>query len=142
MQTALPEIGYEYNVDFDLKPAAGNASNAVLFNGKNSVITLNTNGGGKLGFSRDGYTYTFNYTPQPNEWSAIGITGDWKGTSLYVNGKLVERLQGKTKLSALNKHGRKTNMYIQETLFFPLQFIGSATNGFKGEMRNLKVVQK
>lgn len=142
LQTALPEIGYEYNVDFDLKPAAGNASNAVLFNGKNSVITLNTNGGGKLGFSRDGYTYTFNYTPQPNEWSAIGITGDWKGTSLYVNGKLVERLQGKTKLSALNKHGRKTNMYIQETLFFPLQFIGSATNGFKGEMRNLKVVQK
>lgn len=142
LQTALPEIGYEYKVDFDLKPASDNASNAILFDGENSVVTLNTDGTGKLGFSRDGYTYTFNYIPQLHVWSALSITGDSKGTSLYVNGKLVERLQGKTKLSAINKHGKKTNMYIQETLFFPLQFIGSAQNGFKGEIKNLKVVQK
>lgn len=142
LQTGIPEIGYEYKVDFELKPAANSTSDAILFAGKNSVVTLNTNGTGKLGFSRDGYTYTFNYIPAANQWSALSITGDSKGTALYVNGKLVERLQGKTKLSAINKHGKKTNMYIQETLFFPLQFIGDANNGYRGEMKNLKVVQK
>lgn len=121
------ELGYNYDVSFDLKVSADNAADAVLFAGPFSKVTVNAGGTGKLGFSRDGYHYTFNYIPD-NNWHTIRILGDFKSVTLYVDEVRVE------KLAPYSKNGFR----FQQTLFFPLQFAGDNQNGFKGELKNLK----
>lgn len=121
------ELGYNYDVSFDLKVSSGNATDAVLFAGQFSKVTVNTAGTGKLGFNRDGYNYTFNYMPD-NNWHKIRILGDYKSITLFVDDVRVE------KLTAYTKNGFK----FQQTLFFPLQYAGDTQNGFKGELKNLK----
>lgn len=141
VELPVPEIGYNYTVRFDICPAEGNAPDAVLFKSPHAVVVLNEAATGKIGFKREGYNYTFNYTPKVGEWVNIAIQGDNKGTALYVNGQLVELLGSVTKV-VKNKNGKESKMYIQHTLVFPLQYIGDLENGFKGMLKNIDVYNK
>ncbi|MES2775077.1 MAG: family 20 glycosylhydrolase [Bacteroidota bacterium] len=134
LQTPLVSIGYGYTISFSIFPSANNADDAVLFSSKDAVVKLKQQSTGNLGFSREGYDYTFNYNVPEELWSHIVITGDNKGTSLYVNGQLVEKLTGAKRTFANGKTTAKV-----QTLFFPLQFIGDTKNAFKGWLDNLKV---
>lgn len=138
VQTPLKEIGYDYAVSFEIKPEGVQDFNAILFSSPNALVILNEARTGNIGFKRDGYTYTFNYAPQADVWHKIRIEGDHKGTSLFVNDQLIERLEGKTR-KAFDLNGKENTMYIQETLVFPLQRIGAPENGFKGKFKNLEV---
>lgn len=142
-QVELPvsEIGYNYTVQFDICPAAGNVSDAVLFESPNAEVVLNQGGTGKLAFKRDGYCYAFDYVLQAGEWVNIAIQGDNKGTALYVNGKLVQLLQD-NKNVVKNKNGKDAVIHLQQTLVFPLQYIGSTELGFQGMLKNLEVYNK
>lgn len=142
IETPIPELGYGYAVEFDLYPEQTPCTNAIIFEGPESKLLLNCENSGCLGFSRDGYYIRFSYAPQINQWSNIRIEGDQKGTSLFINGKLHERLEGKRRISSLNKHGRYSYMHLLETLVFPLNHIGATQNGFVGKMKNLTVSQK
>lgn len=134
MQTPFVGIGYGYTISFSVFPSANNANDAVLFSSKDAAMKLKQQSTGKLGFSREGYHYTFNYTVPEMQWSHIVITGDNKGTSLYINGVLIEKLAGAKRTFANGKTMAKV-----QTLFFPLQFIGDKKNAFKGYVDNLKV---
>ena len=92
---------------------------------------------GKLGFSREGYHYNFNYEVPEAKWTHITITGNNKGTSLYVNGQLVEKLEG-----AKNTFPNGKQIAKVQTLFFPLLLIGDRQNAFKGQLDNLKVFNR
>jgi hexosaminidase len=59
-----------------------------------------------------------------------------------VNGKLQERLEGRKKRVLNTKYNRLESMPMQETLVFPLQHIGDKINGFKGQLKNVKVTQE
>ena len=128
------ELGYTYDASFDLKPARRNKRNAILFQSRHGVVTLNTDGKRKLGFSRDGYTYTFNYTPKNNAWQTIRIVGDHKSVVLYVDGEEKETLTAYKKTE-----GIPNGFMFQQTLVFPLEKVGDAKNGFKGEIKNLQL---
>ncbi|MFB6455191.1 family 20 glycosylhydrolase [Chitinophaga sp. Hz27] len=133
--TPINEVGYDYTISFDIKPSENNAANAVIFSGPHSVFTLKQGSSGKLGFSREGYHYFFDYVVPTNTWTHIEIAGNNKGTSLFVNGKLVQRLQDE-KISFSNTKDKIAKM---QTLIFPLQMIGATANAFNGEIDNLKV---
>lgn len=132
--TPFPGIGYGYTVSFAVKPEPGNAPNAILFGSEDAVVTLNQQGTGKLGFSREGYHYNFDYTVPVNEWTNIAIKGNHKGTALYVNGVLKEKLEGAKRTYPNGKQTAKV-----QTLFFPLQFIGDKKNAARALIRGLKV---
>ncbi len=134
MQTPFIGIGYGYTISFFIFPSANNADDAVLFSSKDAVVKLKQQSTGKLGFSREGYHYTFDYMVPEMQWSHIVITGDNKGTSLYVNGRLKERLAGAKRIFANGKQTAKV-----QTLFFPLQFIGDKKNACKGYIKQVKV---
>ena len=127
-------LGYKYDVSFDIKPKNDNKSNALLFQSNYGNITLNTQGSEKLGFSRDGYTYTFNFIPKYNSWQTLRLVGDYKGVRLYVDGKEKEYLTAYKKTEGL-----PNGFNYQQTLTFPLEKIGDTKNGFLGEIRNLKL---
>lgn len=138
IETPLKGIGYNYTVSFYIHPSAGNTDNAILFSSADAEVKLKQGSTGMLGFSREGYHYNFNYTVPDNEWTHIVITGNNKGTSLYVNGNFVEKLEGAVKLF---NDGKEKIAKVQ-TLFFPLQFIGNGKNSFQGYISDLKVYNR
>ncbi|GAA3950510.1 family 20 glycosylhydrolase [Pedobacter ginsengiterrae] len=135
VQTPINEIGYGYTVCFEVKPSKGNQNNAVLFSSPSSSVKLKQLNTNKLGFSRDGYDYNFNYVVPEEVWTKIAISGDSKGTSLYVNGIFVERLEGKMQIFK----NTKDKMATVQTLFFPLKYIGDPLNSFAGSFASLAV---
>lgn len=140
----MQEVGYPYSVSFSICPdSAESTVSGILFQGPHSTVYTNWENTGRIAFSRDGYAFCFGSFALPKgKWTDITIQGDWKGTSLYVNGKLQERLQGRKKRVYNPKYNRLENMPIQETLVFPLQQIGDDINGFKGKLKNVRVVQE
>ena len=92
----------------------------MLFKGAHATVYTNWENTGRIAFSRDGYTFVFNsYRLPAGRWSSIRIEGDYKGTSLYVDGKLQERLEGRTKRVYNPKYKSMDQMRYQETLVFP-----------------------
>lgn len=139
VELPVPEIGYDYTVRFEINPERDNKENAVLFRSPHSQLVLNKEG--QLAFMREGYCYHFDYILQPGVWINIAIQGDHKGTALFVDGKPVQLLQGKERV-VKDKKGKESKMYIQQTLVFPLKWIGDLNNGFKGKMRSLEVYNR
>ena len=143
IETKIQEVGYPYTVSFSICPNTEENISGTLFKGPHSIVYTNWENTGRIAFTRDGYAFTFgSYILPKGEWTDICIKGDWKGTSLYVNGKLQERLEGRKKRVYNPKYNRLENMPIQETLIFPLQHIGDSINGFKGKLKNIKIVQE
>ena len=141
--TALDEVGYPYTVSFSICPDKHPNISGVLFQGPHSTVYTNWENTGRIAFTRDGYAFAFgSYTLPEGEWTDIRIEGDWKGTSLYVNGKLQERLEGRKKRVYNPKYNRLESMPIQETLVFPLKQLGDPINGFKGQIKQVMVKQK
>lgn len=140
--TSLPEIGYPYAVEFEVNPDQEQNISGILFKGPHSTVYANWENKGNLAFSRDGYTFVFHAATLPaGEWTKVRIEGDYKGTTLYINGKKAERLEGRIKQFYNYTHHRKDGMYVQETLVFPMQQIGDVRNGFKGKLRNINCVR-
>ena len=138
VNTVLDEIGYPYAVEFEICPDAEPVTDAVLFKGPHSVVITNWNGTGKFAFRREGYEFVFhNYRLPAAQWTKIRIEGDGKGTSLFVNGKLEERLEGRVGEVYNAKWKRKDRIWHMETLVFPLRQIGDSMMGFKGKMKNV-----
>ena len=114
-----------------------------MFSGPHSTVYANWENTGHIAFSRDGYVFEFDSFRLPVEkWTDIRIEGDYKGTSLYVDGQLVQRLEGRYKKVYNAQHKRMDYMSYQETLIFPLQHIGDVLNGFKGKIADVLVIRK
>lgn len=142
VQTALQEVGYPYTVEFKICPDEKTNISGVLFKGAHATVYTNWENTGRIAFSRDGYTFVFNsYRLPAGRWSSIRIEGDYKGTSLYVDGKLQERLEGRTMRVYNPKYKSMDQMRYQETLVFPLQQIGDTLNGFQGKLKDVSCRQ-
>lgn len=125
------EIGYDYTVTFDME-AADEDCGTELFRSPDAVFYLSDPIRGMFGFARDGYLNTFRFRPYPGEKISVKITGDNSSTSLYVDGKLIERMGIEKRF--LNDATKEQNDYIR-TLVFPLEKAGD----FKSKISNLKV---
>ena len=142
IETTLAEVGYPYTISFSICPDEKPNISGILFQGAHSTVYTNWENTGRIAFTRDGYAFSFGSFILPEkEWTDITIKGDWKGTSLYVNGKLQERLEGRKKRVYNPKYDRLESMPIQETLIFPLKYIGDKINGFKGKIKNITIQQ-
>lgn len=126
----LREIGYDYNVSFDIE-ARPEAKGTVLFESPDATFYLSDPIKGLMGFSRDGYLYTFNFRPYDGEKVSLRIDGTNKSTTLWVNGEKYESLD----IVKKNFEKAKNPMYYVQTLVFPLERTGS----FNSRVTNLKV---
>lgn len=75
-----------------------------------------------MGFTREGRTYTFDYTLPKGEWVNLKIGGGAGETVLYVDLKEVDRL------------GSSEPFEEYATFVFPLQRLGKETGHFDGMM--------
>jgi len=133
------EIGYDYSVCFylykDAHQGPGSDAPQTLFSSKHAKVLLTQKATNHLGFSREGYDLSFNYTVPENRWVQIMITGTSKGTALYVDGHPEDSLYHHF-IEYNDKD--KTRMRKTETLVFPLRKLG----GFRGKITGLKVYNK
>ena len=148
---AIPEIGYNYTVSFDITGKAEERG-TELFRSKNAIVYLSDPKTGRLGFWRDGFLAQFNYHVPQNQKVKIAIQGDNKKTVLYVDGKHRETLDAKIIYAIkpqnqvhvmYNAEGSAEpimyepgdKMYLQRTLVFPLEQAGA----YKSKVTNLEV---
>ncbi|MGL5318443.1 MAG: family 20 glycosylhydrolase [Bacteroidales bacterium] len=140
--TKVAEIGYPYAVEFDIRTDSVPFVDAVLFKGPHSEFITNWTNTGKFAFRRDGYEFVFHDFRLPaNQWVRVRVEGDHKGTTLFVDGKKIERLEGRHRETYNATKKNKSRIWYQETLIFPLQQIGDPFMGFKGKVRNVVCTQ-
>ena len=130
MKTPYAEIGYGYTVSFDIV-GTKEAMGTELFRSPNAVFYLSDPISGSLGFARDGYLSSFNFSLYEGEKAHVEIQGDHERTLLKVNGKVVSDLYKEVHYD--NKG--KDKIYKVQTLVFPLQQAGT----FKSAITNFKV---
>lgn len=124
------EIGYGYTVTFDLE-AVSESYGTELFRSPDAVFYLADPVSGLFGFARDGYLNTFNFRPYPGEKINVKIQGDNVSTSLFIDGKLIEKMD----IQKRYFNAGKDSMNYVRTLVFPLEKAGA----FKSRITNLKV---
>lgn len=128
-ETAAAEPDYEIRIDVWLKPDARREQ--VIAEGDCAygrwafyAVEPET---GKVGFTREGRTYTFDYTLPAGERVSLRLVGTSGRTTLYVDGKEVDSL------------GSDEPFEEHATFVFPLQRVGRQTGQFDGELE-LRVV--
>ncbi|MBR5962613.1 MAG: family 20 glycosylhydrolase [Bacteroidaceae bacterium] len=126
------QIGYDYQVDFDITWAA-ETEGTVLLQGPYARFFLADPIGGWMGFTRDGYLYTFRHKGRPGRTEHITITGTNKSTALYVDGKLVQELGIEKRYYTENK----AYNYVS-TLVFPLH----ETGDFRSRITHFKATKQ
>ena len=115
----LEEIGQNYTVSFWTKSASNNGE--VSFNSKNATFQFNKKG---VEYKRDGYTYKIPEKLNLTDWTYITITGNKENTSLFVNGKLIKKMETEViTLPYKEKNGKDITFNMVKTLTFPLRTI-------------------
>lgn len=131
-QDEVAQIGYDYQVDFDITWAQEKPG-AVLTESPRSTFYLSDPISGMLGYSRDGYLFTFHYSGRPGLTEHITIKGTNRETSLYVNGRHIQTLGYDERLAA-----DKKPYNVVRTLVFPLQ----QTGRFQSRVTNFKAAKQ
>ncbi|WP_175631936.1 NPCBM/NEW2 domain-containing protein [Virgibacillus siamensis] len=97
-------------------------SEEVILESADGALKLSQKETHRIGFSREGYDFSFDYSLPVGQWVHLALTGTPEGTSLYVNGELRDT----------------TN----RTLVLPLSTIGSKTKSFKGRLDDFRVYNR
>lgn len=77
---------------------------------------------GRVGFTREGRTYTWDCTLPRGEWTNLAVIGELGQTTLYVEGVSVGTL------------GNREPFEEYATFVFPIERIGEETGAFRGEV--------
>ena len=130
---ALPykSIGYPYTVMMDIKLDSNTSENTEIFSGDDGVMYANIDGTGKIGYSRSGYNFTFDYELPKDTWVNLALTCDQKNTTLYINGKVIT--------TGINMGTAINNRKDSSTFVLPVEKI---LNNAKGSVDNIKIYNK
>ena len=130
---ALPykSIGYPYTVMMDIKLDSNTSENTEIFSGDDGVMYANIDGTGKIGYSRSGYNFTFDYELPKDTWVNLALTCDQKNTTLYINGKAMT--------TGINMGTAINNRKDSSTFVLPVEKI---LNNAKGSVDNIKIYNK
>jgi len=126
---SIDDLGYNGSVSFDIE-AADEPRGTILFRSDFAEFYITDPVTGRLGFIRDGYAFNFDYKLRVGERHNIRIDVDNKATTLYVDGKMQQKLGPDVTLAA-----DKKPYNVMRTLAFPL----TETGKFKSRITNLKI---
>lgn len=128
LETPLEDLGLNSYLEFWVKRDSNSGTDEqILFESENGAIKAVQKDTGKLGFTREGRDYSFNYELPKDEWVKIKLETKFTRTLLYVNDEFVDEL-------SISATGGKW-----ATLIIPLERIGSKTNAFIGEIDDVQV---
>ncbi len=121
-----------WTVEFDLTLDGGQPKDATAFDDGFTQVKVNQGNSGHLGFSRDGYDFTFNWYVSQKELHHVKLSGDPKGVSLWADGRFRQRLEGGRRTF---RNSAATTPLLQ-TMHFPLV---QTPDRFRGKIENFTV---
>lgn len=125
-------LGYEKAVEILVTGAKEERGSMLTTNG-DTEFYLADPVTGRIGYTRDGYLFSFDYALRPGEKHLLRFEMTNKSTSLYVDGKLRQTLGPDQRLAA-----DKQPYNIIRTLSFPLK----KTGHYKSLVEYIKVMEK
>lgn len=122
-----------YTVSFEVRPPE-ERGNTVLFDDGFSQVRLFD---GKIGFSRDGFSFAYEFSPKPRAWTSLTFVGDPGAVELIVDGKSYGRSSGERPCIRKKRNGKVVERWYESprTLHFPLR----KPKGSETAVRNLRV---
>lgn len=130
VNTPLTTIGLENNLRVKVKRTSADDTEQVLFESEYGSIKAVQKETGNVGFSREGFDYSFNYELPLNEWVELEFKNSKNVTKLYVNGVLMDVLGDGEKVE---------NRPLVATMMIPFERIGSKTNSFIGYVDDVRL---
>ena len=142
LETPIDRIGPDSNLSFSVKmDSDAGEEEQILFESKkpfgnygNYAIKAVQKDTGKVGFSREGSHYSFDYKLPKNKWVDLTIKTYVETAKLYVNGEFHSN-------AVMDNRGYKAARQTA-TLLLPVGRIGSGTKSFKGLIDNVAVVKE
>lgn len=131
----LANMGPEYSMSMWVKRELGGNGEQVLLESTKGKFKAVQAGTGKVGFSRDGVDYSFDYTLPVGEWVKLGIVGQHNKTKLFVNDVYVDEISRANTI--VTQHGVSTAQF--GTFLLPLATLGSETDAFQGMIDDFTV---
>lgn len=152
LDTGLQNLGPTNHLQMSVKRSSqSDDSEQILMESDQGSVKAVQKATGKVGYSREGYDYSFNYTLPKDEWVKLDITCDNLAVKLFVNGECKDTLNI-MQTRTTGKDPYKTNQAIHQvtptryldypTLVLPLSRIGSNTKAFSGDIKDVKVFNK
>lgn len=133
IEIPIEHLGHDYRVAFNILPST-QKDNAILFNDPVWQTSVQLLPNGALAFYRENYADTLAYEIPFGRWTSVAVERNKNGVSLYIGGVLQQTLKG----YRIPKTAKDT-MFRVQTLYFPMQQIGSKAHGFKGQLSNLEI---
>lgn len=136
----LGTLGLGNDLRVKVKRVDGAVKDQILFESEYGSIKAVQGDTGNVGFTRENFNYSFNYTLPVNEWVELefrnafvrnGAAGHGE-VSLYVNGELVD---------VLGDDERVEGRPMTATLMMPVERVGSATSAFIGYIDDVRVAE-
>src|SRR5699024_10507311 len=112
--TDLDTNGFPWTVSTWVKLDETDQSEAILLESEYGALKLKQKETGNVGFSREGYDYSFDTAVPTGKWVHVALRGDLNETSLFIDGELQDTLS--------------------DNMLLPVQTIGSEENAFKGTL--------
>src|SRR5699024_8373044 len=125
IETPLTNVGMDSSLRFKVKRTSDSDDEQILFESNQGAIKAVQKDTGNVGFSREGYDYSFDYSLPVGEWIEVEIATTLNETQLFVNGELVDVLGDDETVQVVGQ----TRPYTA-TLVIPFERIGSKTNSF------------
>lgn len=133
----LSNMGPEYSMSMWVKRELGGNDEQILLESAKGMFKAVQAGTGKVGFSRDGTNYSFDYTLPVGEWVKLGIVGQHNKTKLFVNDVYVDEISRAN--TVVTQHGVSAAQF--GTFLLPLATLGSETDAFQGVIDDFTVSQ-
>ena len=128
--TGLETAGLGNDLRVKVKRTSDSTDEQILFESPYGSIKAVQAETGKVGFSRERYDYSFNYTLPLNEWVELEFKNQQNSIQLYVNGELADTIGDGEQVE-----GRP----LLATMMFPMSVIGSETNSFIGYVDDVRI---
>ena len=130
VSTTLPTVGLGNDLRVKVMRTTDSKAEQILFESEYGSIKAVQKETGKVGFSREGKDYSFDYTLPVNEWVELEFKNALNTVSLYVNGKLADVLGDGEQVM-----GRP----LLATTMLPVSRIGSTTKAFTGYVDDVRI---
>ena len=127
IETPIDNAGVGSILAFRIKRSgdSGDSPQVIFESGIGQILAVQKNTG-KFGFSRDFRDFSFDYVLPKEEWVNIKLATELGSTTLFVNGE---------KLQTLDRSEEGGGKWA--SLVIPMSCVGSKTNAFVGEMKNI-----
>lgn len=151
--TPLNKVGSNASITMKVKMDADAEGEQILCESKDTFGAYGTYAfkavqarTGKVGFSREGYDFSFDYELPANEWVELTFQGGEGSVSLYVNGELVDNdpdiYYANHPTTELTENIAANGAAKVCTMLVPIGRIGSTTKSFKGQVEYVTVSGK